>query len=54
MILQAEDKNRTTVEALIYVLLILSAVASIGRAAFQPVIVPARFAANNSPIVQRV
>lgn len=48
MIVQAEDKNRTAVEALIYVLLILSAVVSIGVVAVQPVGTPRQFAANNA------
>ena len=53
MIVQAEDKNRTAVEALIYVLLILSAVVSIGVAAVQPVGLPAKVAANNTGVAFR-
>ena len=54
MIVEAEDKNRTAVETLIYVLLILSAVVSIGVAAVQPVgAAPRHFAANNTNIEYR-
>jgi hypothetical protein len=53
MIVQAEDKNRTAVETLIYVLLILSAVVSIGVAAVQPVSVPRHTAANNPNVEYR-
>ena len=53
MIVEAEDKNRTAVEALIYVLLILSAVVSIGVAAVQPVSMPRQIAANNTYVEYR-
>ena len=48
MIVQAEDKNRTAIETLIYALLILSAVASIWSAAVQRVTVPVHYAAGTA------
>jgi hypothetical protein len=48
MIAQSEDRSRTAVETLIYVLLILSAVVSIGAAALQPVAVSSGFTASDA------
>lgn len=44
---ESEDKGRSLVETLIYVLLILSAVASIITAAARPVLVPNRVAVHD-------
>ena len=45
MIVQAEDRTGPRSETLIYALLTLSAIVSIGHAAIQPVKVPVGFAA---------
>ena len=44
LIVESEDKNRTALETVIYVLFILSAVVSILQFVVQPVIVPSHAA----------
>ena len=44
---ESDEKGRSVAETLVYVLLILSAVASIISAAVQSVVVPSRVAVNN-------
>ena len=53
MIVQAEDRKRTAIEALIYGLLICSGIVSIGAAAIQPVTVPSHLTANDQPVEYR-
>jgi hypothetical protein len=48
LIVQSEDKNRTILEIVSFVLLTLSAVASIWHAAVQPVVMPEHFAAGRT------
>lgn len=47
MVVQSEDRSRTALETVIYLLLILSAVVSISSAAIQPVTVLPKLTANN-------
>ena len=54
LVVESEDKNRTLIETLIYVLFILSAVVSIWHSAVQPIVVPsstAGFASNPTATV---
>jgi hypothetical protein len=44
LIVQSEDKNRTVLETVIYVLFILSAVVSILQFVVQPIVVPSHAA----------
>jgi hypothetical protein len=44
LIVESEDKNRTALETIIYVLFILSAVVSILQFVVQPIVVPSRTA----------
>ena len=51
LIIESEDKNRTALETVIYVLFILSAVVSILQFVVQPIVVPshtAGFASNQT------
>jgi hypothetical protein len=48
LVVQSEDQNSTLIETLVYALLVVSAVVSIGYAALQPVIVPSDATANES------
>jgi len=51
LIVESEDKNRTVLETVIYVLFILSAVVSILQFVVQPIVVPshtAGFASNQT------
>ena len=41
LIIESEDKNRTLIETIIYVLFILSAIVSIWQFVVQPIVVPA-------------
>jgi hypothetical protein len=45
LIVESEDKNRTVLETVIYVLFILSAVVSIFQFVVQPIVVPSQTAA---------
>jgi hypothetical protein len=54
LIVASEDKNRTAIETVIYVLFILSAVVSIWHSAVQPIVVPsstAGFVSNQTTTV---
>ena len=56
LIIESEDKNRTLLETVIYVLFILSAVVSILEFVVQPIVVPSHttgFVSNQTTTVAR-